>query len=300
MSVWVCGEVLIDELPSGTVVGGGPANTAKALARLGHEVAFIDGISTDAYGVKARAELAADGVDLSLAMTSDLPTAVAEVTLAADGGASYVFKLDKTATFDFNSSWLPDPSRYKPQVLHIGTLATLVQPGADVLFDWALACADFAPVVFDPNIRPQVLSDREKYVVLVEKWIGISSVVKLSDDDFEWLYPGKSPESIANQWLQGGVALVVMTRGADGLVGYTSDGVVEVAGEKVNVVDTVGAGDTVGAIIMQGLITDGLLNMRGDVLKDVLHRAAVAAAITCSRAGAQPPYAHEIREKLGN
>jgi fructokinase len=300
MSVWVCGEVLIDELPSGAVVGGGPANTAKALARLGHEVAFIDGISRDAYGVKARAELAADGVDLSLALTSDLPTAVAVVTLDADGGASYVFKLDKTATFDFNSSWLPDPSRYKPQVLHIGTLATLVQPGADVLFDWALACADFAPVVFDPNIRPQVLSDREKYVALVEKWIGISSVVKLSDDDFEWLYPGKSPESIANQWLQGGVALVVMTRGADGLVGYTSDGVVEVAGEKVNVVDTVGAGDTVGAIIVQGLITDGLLNMRGSVLKDVLHRAAVAAAITCSRAGAQPPYAHEIREKLGN
>jgi fructokinase len=300
MSIWVCGEVLIDELPSGAVVGGGPANTAKALARLGHEVAFIDGISTDAYGVKARAELAADGVDLSLALTSDLPTAVAVVTLDADGGASYVFKLDKTATFDFNSSWLPDPSRYKPQVLHIGTLATLVQPGADVLFDWALACADFAPVVFDPNIRPQVLSDREKYVALVEKWIGISSVVKLSDDDFEWLYPGKSPESIANQWLQGGVALVVMTRGADGLVGYTSDGVVEVAGEKVNVVDTVGAGDTVGAIIVQGLITDGLLNMRGSVLKDVLHRAAVAAAITCSRAGAQPPYAHEIREKLGN
>jgi fructokinase len=300
MSVWVCGEVLIDELPSGSVVGGGPANTAKALARLGHEVAFIDGISTDAYGVKARAELVADGVDLSLAMTSDLPTAVAVVTLAADGGASYVFKLDKTATFDFNSSWLPDPSRYKPQVLHIGTLATLVQPGADVLFDWALACADFAPVVFDPNIRPQVLSDRDKYVALVEKWVGISSVVKLSDDDFEWLYPGKSPESIANQWLQGGVALVVMTRGADGLIGYTSDGVVEVASEKVNVVDTVGAGDTVGAIIVQGLITDGLLNMRGSVLKDVLHRAAVAAAITCSRAGAQPPYAHEIRERLGN
>jgi fructokinase len=300
MSVWVCGEVLIDELPSGAVVGGGPANTAKALARLGHEVAFIDGISTDAYGVKARAELAADGVDLALAMTSDLPTAVAEVTLAADGGASYVFKLEKTATFDFNSSWLPDPSRYKPQVLHIGTLATLVQPGADVLFDWALACADFAPVVFDPNIRPQVMSDREKYVALVEKWIGISSVVKLSDDDFEWLYPGKSPESVVEQWLQGGVALVVMTRGADGLIGYTSDDVVEVAGEKVNVVDTVGAGDTVGAIVVQGLITDGLLNMRGSVLKDVLHRAAMAAAITCSRAGAQPPYAHEIRERLGN
>ena len=300
MSIWVCGEVLIDELPSGAVVGGGPANTAKALARLGHSVSFIDGISTDAYGVKARAELIADGVDLSLSHSSDLPTAVAVVTLAADGGATYEFKLDKTATFDFKSDWLPDPSRLKPQVLHIGTLATLVQPGADVLFDWAIACAEFAPVVFDPNIRPHVMSDREKYVAVVEKWVSISSVVKLSDDDCEWLYPGQSSESIAARWLQGGVALVVVTRGADGLVGYTSDGAVEVGGQKISVVDTVGAGDTVGAIVVQGLISDGLMNLRGDVLKDVLHRAAVAAAITCSRAGAQPPYAHEIRERLGN
>ena len=162
MSVWVCGEVLIDELPSGAVVGGGPANTAKALARLGLEVAFIDGISKDAYGVKARAELVADGVDLSLSHSSDLPTAVAHVTLAADGSASYVFKLDKTATFDFNSSWLPDPSRHKPQALYIGTLATLVQPGADVLFDWAITCAEFAPVVIDPKIPQQVMSDRDE------------------------------------------------------------------------------------------------------------------------------------------
>jgi len=300
VSIWVCGEVLIDELPSGAVVGGGPANTAKALARLGHEVSFIDGISTDVYGVKARAELVADGVDLSLSHSSDLPTATAVVSLAADGGASYIFKLDKTATFDFNSWWLPDPSRIKPQVLHIGTLATLVQPGADVLFDWAIACAEFVPIVFDPNIRPHVMSDRDKYIAVVEKWVGISSVVKLSDEDFDWLYPGKSPEKIAEQWLQGGVALVVVTRGADGLVGYTSDGLVEVSGEKVAVVDTVGAGDTVGAIIVQGLITDGLMNMRGDTLKNLLHRAAVAAAITCSRAGAQPPYAHELREKIGN
>ena len=113
------------QLPSGAVVGGGPANTAKALARLGHSVSFIDGISTDAYGVKARAELVADGVDLSLSHASDLPTAVAVVSLADDGGATYEFKLDKTATFDFKSDWLPDPSRLKPQVLHIGTLATL-------------------------------------------------------------------------------------------------------------------------------------------------------------------------------
>ena len=111
MSIWVCGEVLIDELPSGAVVGGGPANTAKALARLGHSVSFIDGISTDAYGVKARAELVADGVDLSLSHSSDLPTATAVVSLAADGGASYVFKLDNTANQRHLQQVLPALSR---------------------------------------------------------------------------------------------------------------------------------------------------------------------------------------------
>ena len=122
MSIWVCGEVLIDVLPTGPVVGGGPANTAKALARLGHEVDFIDGISTDAFGVSARKELARDGVGLSLALSSDKPTCTATVTLDSQGSASYEFVIDGTATFDFADSWLPDPERLKPAVLHIGTL----------------------------------------------------------------------------------------------------------------------------------------------------------------------------------
>ncbi|NCV43147.1 MAG: carbohydrate kinase, partial [Actinobacteria bacterium] len=119
MSIWVCGEVLIDILPTGPVVGGGPANTAKALARLGYEVDFIDGISTDAYGVSARKELSRDGVGLGLSLTSDKPTCTATVTLDPQGSASYEFLIDGTATFDFHSSWLPDPERLKPSVLHI-------------------------------------------------------------------------------------------------------------------------------------------------------------------------------------
>ena len=101
MSIWVCGEVLIDILPTGPVVGGGPANTAKALARLGHDVYFIDGISSDAYGQVARTELLRDGVNLDLALVSDKPTCTASVTLDAAGGASYEFLIDGTATFDF-------------------------------------------------------------------------------------------------------------------------------------------------------------------------------------------------------
>jgi fructokinase len=300
MSIWVCGEVLIDLIPGADGVrvphvGGGPANTAKALARLGHDVQFIDGISTDEYGVAARKELLDDEVKLDLALTSDKPTCLAIVSLDANGGASYEFKIDGTATFDFNLSWLPDPSRYKPQVLHIGTLVTVIQPSADVLYDWAMQVAEFAPIVFDPNIRPSVMGDRDLYEAAVEKWAALSSVIKVSDDDMAWLYPGQNYVDVAQRWINDGAALVVVTRGSQGIIGITADGAVEVDGAKITVADTVGAGDTVGAIIVEAMIEKGILALTGDVLKAVLHRAAVAAGITCSRKGAQPPYKHELK-----
>ena len=286
--------MLIDKLPTGDVVGGGPANTAKALARLGHEVEFIDGISTDAYGVSARKELERDNVGLKLAKSSDKPTCTATVTLSASGSASYEFLIDGTATFDFASSWLPDPYRYQPQVLHIGTLVTMIEPGASALYDWAMSVAELAPIVFDPNIRPSVQPDRDLYEAAVEKWAALSAVIKVSDDDLAWLFPGQSIDDVANRWINDGAFLVVVTRGADGLVGYTADGRVEVLGVKVDVVDTVGAGDTVGAIVVEAMLTHGLVELRGDLLRSVLTRAASAAAITCSRKGAQPPYKHEL------
>ena len=298
MSIWVCGEVLIDILPTGPVVGGGPANTAKALARLGHEVEFIDGISTDAYGLSARKELTLDGVGLELSLTSDKPTCTATVTLDAQGGASYEFAIDGTATFDFNSSWLPDPERLKPSVLHIGTLVTIVEPGASVLFDWAVQVSDFAPIVFDPNIRPSVMGDREKYCAAVEKWVALSSVVKVSDDDIAWLYPSESLDQVAHRWIDGGTACVIVTRGAHGLIGFTAHGMEEVAGAVVDVVDTVGAGDTVGAIVVEAIVEHSVHGLEGHVLNEVLHKAAIAAGITCSRAGAVPPRKHELLEAL--
>ena len=294
MSIWVCGEVLIDILPTGPVVGGGPANTAKALARLGYEVEFIDGISTDAYGVSARKELSRDGVGLGLSLTSDKPTCTATVSLDSKGSASYEFLIDGTATFDFNSSWLPDPERLKPSVLHIGTLVTIIEPGASVLFDWAVKVGEFAPIVFDPNIRPSVMGDRAKYAAAVEKWVSISSVVKVSDDDIKWLYPDDSLDGVAHRWIEAGVSCVVITRGAKGLIGFTASGMEEVDGVKVDVVDTVGAGDTVGAIVVEGIIKHSVHGLQGQVLNALLHKAAIAAGITCSRAGAQPPRAHEL------
>ena len=294
MSIWVCGEVLIDILPTGPVVGGGPANTAKALARLGHDVYFIDGISSDAYGQVARTELLRDGVNLDLALVSDKPTCTASVTLDAAGGASYEFLIDGTATFDFAPSWLPDPYRFQPQVLHIGTLVTVIEPGASALYDWAMQVAEFAPIFFDPNIRPSVQPDRDLYEAAVEKWAALSAVIKVSDDDLAWLFPEVSIDDVAKRWINDGVFLVVVTRGANGIVGFTEDGRVEVPGVKVDVVDTVGAGDTVGAIVVEAMIEHGLIELRGDRLQEVLSRAAHAAAITCSRQGAEPPYKHEL------
>jgi fructokinase len=298
VSIWVCGEVLIDVLPTGPVVGGGPANTAKALARLGHDVDFIDGISTDAYGVSARKELERDGVGLSLSLTSEKPTCTATVTLDAAGSASYEFLIDGTATFDFSPLWLPDPERLKPSALHIGTLVTIVEPASTTLFDWAVKCAELAPIVFDPNVRSSVVGDRDKYRAAVEKWVGISSVIKLSDDDISWLYPDVSMDEVAKGWIANGASLVVVTRGANGIIGYTEHGFEEVNGAKVTVVDTVGAGDTVGAILVEGIINHSVSGLHGQVLNSVLDRAAIAAGITVSRAGAQPPRWHELVEAL--
>jgi fructokinase len=298
LSIWVCGEVLIDILPTGPVVGGGPANTAKALARLGYTVDFIDGISTDAYGISARKELARDGVGLALSLISDKPTCTATVTLDSKGSASYEFLIDATATFDFNDSWLPDPEMLKPSVLHIGTLVTIVEPASTILYEWAIKCAEYAPIVFDPNVRSSVVSDRQKYCLAVEKWAAISSVIKLSDDDISWLYPDESMDEVAKRWIANGSSLVVITRGANGIIGYTEHGYEEVDGAKVNVVDTVGAGDTVGAILVEGIIKHSVNGLQGQVLNAVLHRAAIAAGITVSRAGAQPPRLDELVEAL--
>jgi len=294
-AIWVAGEVLIDLIPRGAervaIVGGGPANTAKALARLGFDSYFIDGISTDKYGEQARAELLADGVKLDYTLTSNNPTCLATVTLDENGSASYDFLIYGTATFEFNDSWLPDPT-HPPAVLHVGTLATIVEPGATNLFNWAKSVK--APLVFDPNIRSSVMSDRARYQQIIEKWATISSVIKMSDDDLAWLYPEMDFRSAAENFINEKTQLVVITKGASGLDGFTEDGEVSVPGVKVEVVDTVGAGDTVGAILVEAIVKYGLDNLVGATLERTLNRAAAAAAITCSRAGANPPNLKEL------
>jgi len=296
--VWVVGEVLIDLIPAGVdrkpIVGGGPATTAKALAKLGINTQFINGISSDQYGQMAKDELVSAGVKLDYAKYSDKPTCLAIVTLSDSGSATYEFVIENTATFDFTSEWLPNPQTDRPLLLHIGTLATVIEPGASVLFEWAQSVAKVAPVVFDPNIRPEVISARKQYVDQVERWVSASSAVKVSDEDIKWLYPSLHVEQVVNDWLINGPSLVVVTYGDKGLTGYRKSELVSVDAVKVKVVDTVGAGDTVGAILVEAIVNDGLDTLTGARLETMLKRAAKAAAITVSRVGANPPTSEEL------
>ena len=296
--VWVTGEVLMDLIPEGSdrkpIVGGGPANTAKALSKIGIDTQFIDGISTDEYGQMAKGELVSAGVKLDYIKYSDKPTCLAIVSLSDSGSASYEFVIENTATFDFTPDWLPNPQTERPSLLHIGTLATVIEPGASVLFEWAQSVAKVAPIVFDPNIRPSVINDRDLYVKQVERWVSISSAVKVSDEDLKWLYPSLEIDQVVNDWLTKGPSLIVVTYGDKGLAGYRIDEKASVDAVNVVVADTVGAGDTVGAILVEAIVKDGLDTLCGVRLEMMLKRAAKAAAITVSRSGANPPTLKEI------
>ena len=288
---FVAGEALIDLIPDSTgirspKVGGGPANTAKAVARLGYKTDFIGGISSDSYGAMIEAELKASGVELDLSNRSMDPTALAIATLDSLGVASYEFELAGTATFAFSTLWLPHGDS---DVIHIGSVATMLEPGASELLKWARSKS--APIVFDPNVRPSIEGNKDLYRASVERWIDVASIVKLSEDDLDWLY---GDESVVQTWFSRGVSLVVVTRGDKGLSALGSDFRVDVPAVSVEVVDTVGAGDTIGAVLVEGILEHGLSGLSGANLFKVLERAAKAAAITCSRSGANPPWKAEL------
>jgi fructokinase len=290
-SVWVAGEALIDLIPDDSGnriarVGGGPANTAKAMARLGYMTSFVGGISNDEYGRAIETELEVSGVDLSLVYRVSESTALAIATLDASGAAKYEFNLEGTASFAFHGSWLPAG---EADVIHIGSVATMLEPGSSQLLKWT--SSKLAPIVFDPNVRPSIESDRDKYRALVERWIDVASVVKLSEDDLDWLY---GDEFVVHSWLERGVSVVVVTRAEKGMSAIGAGFSFDVPAVPVTVIDTVGAGDTIGAIIVEGLLLYGLSGLVGDNLLRVLERAAKAAAITCSRTGANPPWREEL------
>lgn len=309
----VCGEALIDLVPdaaepSGTfstgwrgLSAGSPMNTAVALAQLGADSHFLGRISADDFGRQLRGHLEHAGVELDLAISSELATSLAVVSLDDDGKASYTFHFDRTANFCWGDGELPAVAA--DSWFHTGSLALIVPPGRQRLLDWAATVA--APMSIDLNVRPAVVADPDEYCRLLEPWLqqaGGRGVVKASDDDLDFLArgaigsglqpgaDGRYWRPLAERWAsEHPIDLFVVTRGADGASARTGAGAwVDVPGFPIDLVDTVGAGDT----FMAGFL-DGHVRL-GQDLPTALVRGTAAAAIVCGRQGAQPPTGAEV------
>ncbi|MET7456380.1 carbohydrate kinase [Streptomyces sp. NPDC005574] len=297
----VAGEALIDLVPQGTgalaalrpALGGGPYNTAVALGRLGSPTAFCSRTSNDAFGEALLDGLREAGVDVSAVQRGPEPTTLAVATIDASGSAAYSFYVDGTADRLFT---VPDQLPADTRAVSFGTCSLVLEPGASAYEQVLRASA--ARGVFtalDPNIRAGLIPDADAYRARFESWLPSVSLLKLSEEDARWL--GGSPRA----WLAAGPSAVVITRGGDGLSVFTREGAeYSVPGEKVDVVDTIGAGDTVNAALLHGLSAQNALSaealsgLGADGWTRLLRFAARAAAITCSRAGAEPPYATEV------
>ncbi|WP_105381319.1 carbohydrate kinase family protein [Neorhizobium alkalisoli] len=302
-----CGEALIDMLPRETTLGengfapyagGAVFNTAIALGRLEQPTAFFTGLSDDMMGDILRDTLRKSKVDFSYCATLSRPTTIAFVKLV-DGHASYAFYDENTAGRMITEADLPALGE-DCEALHFGAISLIPEPCGSTYE--ALLIREHAKRVIslDPNIRPGFIKDKASHMARIRRMAAMSDIVKFSDEDLAWFGLEGDEETLARHWLHHGAKLVVVTRGAQGAAAYTANHKVTVPSEKVTVVDTVGAGDTFDAGVlaslkMQNLLTkEQVANLSQDQIANALALGAKAAAVTVSRAGANPPFANEI------
>ncbi|MFD1714138.1 PfkB family carbohydrate kinase [Amnibacterium flavum] len=289
--VLVIGEALVDIVVSARGIeehpGGSPANVALGLGRFGAEVTLLTAIAPDERGRAIAVHLEQSGVVILPESYSADRTSSAIATISADDGS---------ADYTFDVLW--DPSRtvldIAPRIVHTGSIAAFLQPGADTVRAHVREL-DADEVTFDPNIRPALIGDRIGAVATFEETAALATAVKLSDEDAAWLYPDASADEVLDRILAIGPRLAVITRGADGAVLAIPDGRVEVAAVSVDVVDTIGAGDTYMASLIDSLLRWPSAELTLPVVELIGGRAARAAAITVSRAGADLPW----RDALG-
>ena len=302
-----CGEALIDMLPRQTAAGetafaphsgGAIFNTAIALGRLGIEAGFFTGLSDDMFGDMLRETLTSSNVDFSPCATLPLHTTLAFVKLV-DGSATYAFFDENTAGRMIGLENLPVLDQ-TCEALHFGAISLISEPCGSTYEGLMTREYEKRVISFDPNIRPGFIKDAEAHKARMLRMAALSDIIKFSDEDLDWFGEEGSHEELAARWLERGPKLVVITKGADGADGYTARGKVSAPGEKVTVVDTVGAGDTFDAGILASLKMNGLLTkaevakLSDDAVRDALALGARVAAVTVSRAGANPPWSHEI------
>lgn len=296
-----CGESLIDMLPRKSTddeqafapyAGGAVMNTAIALGRLGATSGYFGGLSNDLFGTILTDTLAASKVDTSLCARSDRPTTLAFVTLV-NGHAKYAFYDENTAGRMLSEADLPDLDD-EVEACFFGGISLVSEPAADTYAALCAREADTRVIMIDPNIRPGFIQDEARYRARLTAMLANADIVKVSDEDLDWL--GGSADAL----IEAGCKLVLITKGAEGVDAFTKAGRFSAPAHKAEVVDTVGAGDTFNAGLLAGLSRDGLLTKAAlaeaseEALLPAIDLGARAAAVTVSRAGANPPWANEL------
>ncbi len=301
-----CGEALIDMLPrklaDGSNVflpcaGGAVFNTAITLGRLGENVALFTGLSTDMFGEQLTEALEKAGVDPSFARRSQRPTTLAFVQLS-DGEARYVFYDENSAGRMIEPDQLPE----LPPITaaHFGAISLIGEPCGTTYERLASELSKSTVVSLDPNIRPGFVQDEKAYRDRLDRMARLADIIKVSEDDLDWLTSGQSAEAFANSQLAGRCSLVVITSGARGASVFMKSGSFHSDAPATTVADTVGAGDSFNGGLLSGLRQldmlqrDRLSTASVDDIRPAVNRAMKVAAITVSRAGANPPWANEL------
>lgn len=305
------GEALIDFIPATShdgnqayipSPGGSPYNTAITCGRLDHPTFFLSRLSSDFFGRDLRASLERNKVSTSYVAAGQEPTTLAFVRKNSAGDAEYAFFANDSADRLIEIGDLPTTLPDGLHCIECGSISMQMEPGASALEQYISKHAQSVVVAYDPNVRPSLLEDEQAHRKRMLRIMAVSGIVKVSDVDLEWLFPDKDLDAAAAAILDLGAPLVIVTAGADGATGYTADTSVHVpAGTpKGGIKDTVGAGDSFHGALLTWLDRNGLMSrerlkaLDGETLKKALSFAAEVAAITCSRSGAEPPYASEI------
>ena len=282
-------------------IGGSPLNVAGGLARLGHQSRYLTKLSSDLYGQRMRDFFKRNNIDASLCIDTELNSTLAIVEKQADGSARYVFYTDNTADVSLQQDELPNPLPESIRVVHIGSYSTAVDPTSTTLIKLTQREAATRVISYDPNLRPSIEPDIDRWRAVFDAHAASANLIKASDEDIETLLGKNREDQFVANCFDHGAQLVFITRGPDGASGFKPDGThLKVPGVKVDVQDTVGAGDTFQAATLHWLQTEGHLTdsnqIEGEVdIKASMEFAIRAAGITCTRAGADLPTLEDLK-----
>jgi fructokinase len=301
----VGGESLIDLIvyPDGrltAIPGGGPFNTARTIGRLGGSSMYLGRLSTDRFGQALRDTLARDGVDCGLVQSTDQPTTLAIAELDDVGTATYQFYVEGTSAPGLSLDGLePEPLAPGARALHVGTLGLVLEPMGTTLESLVRAAGDEVVVMVDPNCRPSATRDPVALGARVQRLAARADVIKVSTDDLAFLYPAADADAAARALLEVGPSAILVTDGGRAVHVVVRGGATLLPVPRVEVVDTVGAGDAFGGAFLSSWIERGLGRVEltdTDRLRPSVEFAIKVATETCRRAGAEPPTAAEMAD----